>query len=155
MTTTIRRLTLEDAPACDDIILASPGFFADPTGIQNAAADVREHEGWVSEDVGAVTGFLTLAWPFPETAEISWLAVHPNHRRGGRGRMLVEQAAARALQNGARTLYLFTSTSTDPRGVNGYEGTRQFYAAVGFVRLWAGRQIGWSEDSLLMARWLG
>jgi N-acetylglutamate synthase-like GNAT family acetyltransferase len=155
MTTTVRRLRLPDVPACHAIIHALPNFFADPKGIQHAAAALRDHEGWVTEDDGTLTGFLTLIWPFPEAAEISWLAVHPDFRRRGRGRMLVEQAATRAKRNGAQMLYLFTSTSRDSPGVDGYEGTRQFYAAVGFLRLWTGRQVGWNEDSLLMVRPLG
>jgi hypothetical protein len=69
--------------------------------------------------------------------------------------MLVEQAATHARESSARILYLFTSTSTDPPNVEGYDGTRQFYTAVGLIRLWAGRQSGWNEDSLLMVRWLG
>jgi N-acetylglutamate synthase-like GNAT family acetyltransferase len=154
MTTAIRRLTLKDAPACDSIILALPGFFGDPIGIRQAAVDVRHQEGWVSEDGGSVTGFLTLTQPFPEAAEITWLAVHPGHRRRGRGRMLVEQSATHARESGARILYLFTSTSSDLPNVDGYDGTRKFYAALGFIRLWAGRQSGWNEDSLLMVRWL-
>jgi ribosomal protein S18 acetylase RimI-like enzyme len=155
MTTTVRRLTLLDAPACDAIIHALPNFFADPIGIQHVVADLREHEGWVTEDDGTVTGFVTFTLPFPEAAEISWLAVHPDYRRRGRGRMLVDQAALHAKQKGSQLLYLFTSTSTNPPGVDGYEGTRQFYAAVGFLRLWTGRQVGWNEDSLLMVRRLG
>jgi ribosomal protein S18 acetylase RimI-like enzyme len=155
MTTTVRRLTLPDAPACDAIIHALPNFFADPKGIQMAAAALREHEGWVTEDDGTLTGFRTLMWPFPEAAEISWLAVHPDYRRRGRGRMLVDQAARHAKRKGSQMLFLFTSTSRDPPGVVGYEGTRRFYAAVGFLRLWTGRQVGWNEDSLLMVRSLG
>jgi hypothetical protein len=74
MTTTIRRLSLEDAQACDDIVLALPAFFGDPVGIQHASVAVREQEGWVSEDGGRLTGSLTVAQPFPEAAEITWTA---------------------------------------------------------------------------------
>jgi ribosomal protein S18 acetylase RimI-like enzyme len=89
--TIVRRLTPEDAPACDAIIAALPGFFGDPVGVMNAARDLRENAGWVTEDDGEVTGFQCLTCSTQYTAEIAWMAVHPEFQRRGRGRMLVSQ----------------------------------------------------------------
>jgi GNAT superfamily N-acetyltransferase len=151
--TTIRRLTIEDASRCDEIIAALPYFFADPAGVAEAAEDVRAHEGWVTEDDGRVTGFLTLTWPFPETADITWLAVHPDWRRGGRGRQLVEAAADHVRNNGGRLLMLLMTAEPDAPAVSdGYEGTRRFYRALGFFPL---RQLDlarWTDEALVLVR---
>jgi hypothetical protein len=49
-------------------------------------------------------------------------------------------------------LFLFTSVQPDSPDVSdGYNGTRRFYSALGFVRLWVGGQVGWNEDHLMMA----
>jgi N-acetylglutamate synthase-like GNAT family acetyltransferase len=149
----VRRLTPADAPACDAIIAALPYFFRDPVGVEFAAQDVRVNAGWVCEDDGRVTGFLSLSWSTAEAAEIAWMAVHPDFRRGGRGRLLVDIAADYARAQGASMLFLFTSPLADaPEVSDGYEGTRRFYASLGFVPLWTVRPEGWTEAHLLMVR---
>ncbi len=151
--TMIRRLTITDAPQCDALIRSLPYFFADPVGIENCALDVRSHEGWVIEDESRVTGFLTLEWSSDEAAEISWLAVHADFRHLGRGRGLIETAIASVRDRGGRMLFLCTSASPDaPQITDGYEGTRRFYAALGFVKLCTVRPQGWTEDALVMVR---
>ena len=40
---------------------------------------------------GAVAGFLTVERHFDHAAEISWMAVHADHRRRGLGHLLVER----------------------------------------------------------------
>jgi N-acetylglutamate synthase-like GNAT family acetyltransferase len=146
-------LAPEDAAQCDAIIASLPYFFADPVGLENCAKDVRSHEGWVADDEGRVTGFLTLEWSSKEAAEISWLAVHADFRGSGRGKKLIEVAISSVKERGGRMLFLCTSASPDPPHVtDGYEGTRRFYALLGFVELWTVRPQGWSEDALVMVR---
>ena len=156
--TTIRRLAIEDAPVCDAIVAALPYFFGDPVGVRNAAKGVRDHEnaGWVTEDEGRVTGFLSLAWSTSEAAEIAWMAVHPDYRRGGHGGLLVEQAKEYALENGraccssSHRLYRTRPMFRMAMRVHGDSIRRS-----GFVKLWVGGQVGWNQDHLLMVRGLG
>lgn len=151
--TVVRRLAIDDAPACDAIVAALPYFFRDPTGVRNAAKEVRQNTGWVTEDDGSVTGFLSLAWSTQETAEIAWMAVHPDYQRGGRGTALVNEAAMFAREGGAQMLMLFTSPLTDSPGLsNGFGATRRFYAGLGFVALWEVKPEGWTKAHLLMVR---
>ncbi len=151
--TLVRPLTAADAPACDEIVASLPYFFADPKGIAECSRDVRSEAGWVVEDKGIVTAFLTLSWSFPASAEIKWLAVHPNFRRAGRGRLLVEEAAASARARGANLLHLLTSASRDgPEVSDGYSGTRLFYETMGFFPTRELRLEGWSDETLLLVR---
>ena len=153
--TLVRRLTPEDAPACDGIIAVLPYFFSDPSGVVNASRDLREHEGWVSEDDDRVSGFLCLDWPGSQTAEIAWMAVDPEYRRGGRGRQLVEQATGHARDAGARVLMLYTLPIDDSGETDdGFEGTRVFFRAMGFVDVCVVKPEGWSRAHLLMVRLL-
>ncbi len=85
----IRPLDPSDATACDAIVASLPDWFGLDEGIRDCAEAVRTQPGLVAEIDGDVTGFLTIARPYPRTPEISWLAVHARDRRRGIGRALI------------------------------------------------------------------
>jgi len=150
----LRALHPDDAPACDAVIASLPYFFGDPTGREQCADAVRTQPGIVAEMDGALAGFITLEAHNPESMEITWMAVHAGHRRGGIGRTLIDTACARARDSGAKMLIVLTlgpSVPEDP-GDN-YEGTRRFYRANGFIPL---RELGlreWNDShALILAR---
>jgi ribosomal protein S18 acetylase RimI-like enzyme len=93
---TIEPLTAEHAAACDAVIASLPYHFGDPDGIRDCAHAVRTQRGWVALLEGAVAGFLTLLFHNEESAEITWMAVHTDHRRHGIGRALIDAACAGA-----------------------------------------------------------
>ncbi len=80
-------------------------------------------------DAGAVAGYVKLrpATPLPSNAhvlEIQGLAVHPDHRRRGLARALLEAAVAEARRRGARQLRL--------RVLETNSAARALYAGCGF-----------------------
>ena len=77
-------------------IRSLPDWFGNDQGIAEAAAAVRAQAGLVSVLDGAVVGFLTWKRHHPTAAEITWLAVHADHRGGGTGTALVEELVASA-----------------------------------------------------------
>ena len=86
----------------------------------------------VVERDGAVVGFLTVVWPSPVTAEISWLAVHAKTVVGAPAlrwsTRLVDDLTA---EGRVRLLLVKTlSDRTDPGPE--YAATRAFYLARGF-----------------------
>src|SRR5579883_2172685 len=87
----IRPLTIEDAPACDQIILTLPRYFGYESGRQACAQAVRTSEGWVAVSDGRVVGFLTIQPHNATTVEITWMAVHADWRGKGIGRQLIER----------------------------------------------------------------
>lgn len=80
-----------------------------------------------------VVGFVTLLRHFPESWEVTWMAVAPAWHRSGIGRCLVEETVAAARQAGARLLLVKTLADRHPSPE--YARTRAFYQSQGFVRL--------------------
>ena len=147
----IRRLTIDDAPACDAVIASLPYFFGDPDGIRDCARDVRIQAGFVVTVDDNVVAFITLLDHNDESTEVTWMAVHANHRRSGIGRRLIDGAAAAAASRGIRILCVLTlgpSVPEDP-GDN-YEGTRRFYRSMGFVPLRELQLSTWNDSHALI-----
>lgn len=127
---TIRELRREDADACERIVRALPDWFGIEEGIAEARGYLDSQEGLVAEEDGQIVGFLTFASEFPESAEITWMAVAPNAHRRGVGRRLVD-ALVRALDaRGCEFLLVKTLADTHPSPE--YAATRAFYRAMGF-----------------------
>jgi ribosomal protein S18 acetylase RimI-like enzyme len=144
--TAVRGLASSDAPACDAIVAGLPYHFGSADGRRMCADAVRSQPGLVATLDGDVAGFLTLARPYPSSAEITWLAVRADVRRRGVGRALVDRAALDVAAEGRRLLLAFTVSAVgDEDGPpDGYAATRAFYRGAGFVEardvpeLWAG-----------------
>lgn len=120
-----------DAEACDAIIASLPDWFGLEEGIREAAEAARSHEGWVSESGGEVVGFLTVVPRYATTAEVSWMAVHRDHRGRGHGRAMIAAAREDLASREVRLLLVKTLSPRHPDP--GYGETRAFYRSVGFV----------------------
>lgn len=147
-------LTPDRAAACEAIGRALPAWF----GIEEGLADLRhcaETQAGVVAVAGEETiGFVTLTSHFPETREITWMAVHPEWHRRGVGRRLVAAAVERCRSESATTLLVKTLADTHPSPE--YARTRAFYAAMGFRRLEVFPDLwGPHNPCLLMARMIG
>jgi GNAT superfamily N-acetyltransferase len=150
---TVRELRPGDAETCDAIILTLPYFFGVESGRQDCARAVRSQPGVVAEVDGEVVGFLTLEPHFDVTWEITWMAVHADHRHRGVGRALMDEAARVAGAAGAQMMSVLTAGPSDPEEhEDNYDGTRSFYRAMGFVPLQELRLEGWGQWALILAR---
>lgn len=136
--TAVRPLTLDDAVACDGVIRSLPHHFGNEKGRAQCADAVRSQAGLAAVVGGAVVGFLTWQPWFEACWEITWLAVHADHRGRGLGTRLVDRFAALARDEQMRFLLVTTLSPSDPEpGVSdGYARTRAFYGACGFVPIW-------------------
>jgi ribosomal protein S18 acetylase RimI-like enzyme len=154
MAVIIRQLAQVDAEACDAIVATLPYHFGDDQGRRDCAAAVRLQAGLVAEGDDEVVGFLTVEPRFDDCAEITWMAVRADQRRKGVGRMLLDRLAADTLAAGRQVLLVLTVSPSDgPDEIpDGYQATRAFYEANGFVlaRDFAGY---WASDTpVLMVR---
>jgi rhodanese-related sulfurtransferase/GNAT superfamily N-acetyltransferase len=145
-----RPLRPEDAPACDAIIAALPDWFGDEHGIRECAEAVRVQPGFVATADETVVGFLTVVRPRAHTAEISWMAVHPDHRGQGHGRALIDALVQTLHDDGTRFLAVKTLSDRDPYPP--YAETRAFYEAMGFVPLMDLDIWGPENPALLLVR---
>lgn len=129
----IRPLQPADADRCDTIIQSLPAHFRKQEGIAVCAAAVRTGPGLVATLHGEVVGFLTIARPFPTTAEITWMTVEAAHRGHGLGGGLVARLLADLAAEGIDLVVLFTVAASDPADRDGvYAATRAFYGRMGF-----------------------
>ena len=158
MSVTIRPLQAADAETCDAIVASLPYHFGLEEGRRECAAAVRSQRGLVAEREGRVVGFLTFEPRFDEAAEITWMAVHADHRRGGVGRGLMDRLVADLEAEDRRLLLVLTVSPNDPPDEipDGYQATRAFYAANGFTlaRDFAGYW-GDHDTPVLLVRVLG
>lgn len=154
-TTVVRPLEPADAGSCDSIVLSLPYHFGQEGGRMECAEAVRSQPGWVCELDGRVVGFCTFARRYQASSEITWLAVHAEHRGDGLGTMLVDELAKAMAAEGRRLLLALTVSASDgPDEIeNGYDATRAFYRSAGFVegRDFAGYW-GAADTPVLMVR---
>lgn len=151
---TIRSLDASrDADRCDEIISTLPYHFGDPDGIVACAVAVRSERGWVAEREGTVVAFGTIyRHPFG-TAEISWFAVHADHRRTGIGHDLADAIAAQLGDEGVNDLLVLTLGPSVPDAddvLDGYDTTRRFWQDAGFVPLRELQLSDWNDSHALL-----
>jgi GNAT superfamily N-acetyltransferase len=148
---TIERLLIDDAQACDAVVATLPYHFGNDAGRRDCADAVRTQEGLVARIDDEVVGFLTFVEHSPESAEITWMAIHDAHRRRGIGRDLIEHTVRTVRVRGARFVFVLTLGPSVAEDVaDGYEGTRRFYEAAGFTPL---REFGlrsWDDEAALL-----
>ena len=153
----IRPLEAGGAPACDALIASLPYHFGNADGRRECAEAVRASAGLAALEGDRLLGFLTFVHHFPETSEITWMAVHADHRGRGVGRALIRRLAGDLRAQGRRLLLVLTVSGLEqePGVEDGYDRTRAFYRSVGFVParelpdLWPG------DKALLLAMPLG
>ncbi len=127
----VRALSPSDATACDAIVASLPAWFANAEGIREAAELVRTSPGYVAEVDGEVRGFLTHARRTTTIEEVTWMAVHADHRRKGFGAALLDELASTLASEGRRLLVVKTLSDRVDPGPE-YAATRAFYLALGF-----------------------
>jgi hypothetical protein len=81
----IRPLRRTDAERCDLIVASLPYHFGQEDGRRACAQAVRSQSGLVAVLDDTVVGFLTLQRHFDHAAEITWMAVHADHRHHASG----------------------------------------------------------------------
>jgi N-acetylglutamate synthase-like GNAT family acetyltransferase len=144
MTVVIAGPLLGQSAVCVPILRLLPDWFGIEASILNYEQEIQALPTFLARKVEQVVGFLTLKQHTPFSAEIYVMGVHPEARRSGIGRSLVESAEAHARRLGIE--YLQVKTLGPSRPDEGYTATRAFYAAEGFRPLEEFSQI-WDKDN--------
>jgi len=129
----IRDLAPADIPACERILRGLPEWFGIESANQQYITDLSTMPTLVAEERGAVVGFLTQKHHNSSSSEIHCLAVDWSLHRNGIGRALVAAAEQRVISMGVRLFEVKTRGPSEPD--EGYEKTRRFYEAMGFIPL--------------------
>lgn len=100
----VRRFVESDLPQVLEIEQAS---FPLPWKGEFFLTELRRPYGWlrVAEKDGTIVGYLC-GWFVADEGEILRVAVHPSSRRGGVGKILLDEVIETADQRGVRTLHL-------------------------------------------------
>jgi GNAT superfamily N-acetyltransferase len=114
---------------CESILRELPEWF----GIEDATAayirDVAELPTFAADD----DGFLAVKLHTPKSAELYVMGVRPERHRRGVGTALIAAAEDYLRERGVE--YFQVKTLGPSRPSEGYERTRRFYEARGFVAL--------------------
>lgn len=141
----------ERSRVADVVLRDLPEWF----GIEDATAAYVEGAATLPTfAVGADIGFLCLKQHTPRAAEIYVMGVRRDHHRRGAGRALVAAAESWCRAHGIR--YLHVKTLGPSASSRGYEATRGFYEAMGFVALEELHGL-WDEDNpaLILVKGVG
>ena len=154
MPITIRPFHENDFAECSTINRSLPDWFGIEEGLVEADGYLREHSGLVAEEDGHILGYLTYDVLFPESAEISWMAIARAHHRRGVGRALITALERTLRSQGVAHLSVKTRADTHPSPE--YAITRAFYAALGFRPLMVFPEL-WdpSNPCVLMMKTMG
>lgn len=145
---TVRALDGRDAPSCIEVVASLPQWFGYPGALDDVGNAVQTQRGFVATDDGRVVAFVTTLGNFAESLEISYLAVHAQHRRCGLGRRLVREVAILCDLQGIEFISLLTLGPS--AGNPHYEETVAFYRALGFARMKEIHLVEWGGASSLV-----
>lgn len=150
----IRPLQPDDADSCDRIVASLPYHFGQEDGRRECANAVRSQPGLVAVLDHTVVGFLTVQRHFDHAAEMTWMAVHAHHRHRGIGRALIDRLCGDLVAEGRRLLLVLTVSPSDPgwEPPDGYQATRAFYQAMGFILARDLPELWPSDTAVLLVR---
>jgi GNAT superfamily N-acetyltransferase len=140
--------------ACESMIAELPEWF----GLAEANAaylrDLAALSSWVALLGSDVVGAVTLERHFPESFEVHFLAVRPEHHRRGIGRTLLRHVEAEVRARGGGLLHAKTLAPSHPDPW--YARTRAFYAAMGFAPLFETSALwGSANPAVVLVKALG
>ena len=98
-------MTLEDLPAVIELDKLSFSLPWPERSFRFELTDNPASRCWVAELDGRIVGMI-VAWLLVDEAHIATLAAHPDHRRQGIARKLLEHALRYMAQEGAATSFL-------------------------------------------------
>jgi ribosomal protein S18 acetylase RimI-like enzyme len=118
---------------CAEILATLPTWFGIAKSNAGYVRAVESLPTFAAMKDGRAIGFLALERRTPFASEIHVMGVRPEYHRHSAGRALVEAAAVRAREDGARFLTVKTLSARAPDA--GYARTRAFYEAMGFCAI--------------------
>jgi ribosomal protein S18 acetylase RimI-like enzyme len=130
--TTVSPGTEDHIDACLAVARELPQYFTEQ-GIVAMSQDLTKHLLYVARNLNEVLGFAAVNRKSSRVAELSWIAVKPEHHHQGIGSKLMDRVVDDLRSQEIRVLEVKTlSADVD---YPPYEKTRRFYEKNGFMHL--------------------
>ncbi len=118
---------------CCEIMIELPGYFDLPEANDYYAQGVKDKINLAAKINDQYVGFISLEFPYPQNANIYWMAIFPKYHSQGIGKKLIEAACELARSTQAKTI---TVETVSPKDTNeNYLKTYNFYLKNGFAPL--------------------
>jgi N-acetylglutamate synthase-like GNAT family acetyltransferase len=139
-----------DPAAVERILRSLPAWFGIESALNDYVTSAATSTSFVAVRAGEVVGVALSERHFAESAELTLLAVHADHRGTGAGHRLVAAVQADLAADGCRFLEVHTVGPSCPDA--GYAETRAFYRAVGFSPMHEFDGIDWPGPTLILIK---
>lgn len=139
-----------DPAGVDRVLRSLPTWFGIEKAIRSYVDQSAKLDSFLAVVDGLTIGVALVDRHFPESAELSLIAVHADHRAAGIGRSLVTAVADHLRADECRLLEVHTVGPSFPDA--GYAATRAFYRAVGFLPMHEFDGLDWEGPTLILVR---
>ena len=140
----------QDPAAVDRILRSLPDWFAIEEAVVNYVESAWRRDSFLAIIDGEVVGVALVNRHFPESAELSLIAVQVNHRGKGVGSALVYAVSMSLVVEGCLLLQVHTVGPSFED--DAYAKSRAFYRRAGFLPLQEFERIDWDGPSIVMVR---
>lgn len=147
----IEKITGELAQAlCQTITKELPEYFGLSEANEHYAIGVRTRTNFAAKKEGEFIGLISIDFPYPNNANIYWMAVKQAFHRQSVGRQLINAACQLAKTQVARTITVETLSPSESE--ENYLKTYLFYKSVGFNALFDLKPKGYEWNMVYMVK---
>lgn len=139
-----------DPAGVDRVLRTLPAWFGIEDAIRGYVRAASELDSFLAVRDGVTIGVALVERHFPESAELSLIAVDAAHRGSGIGAQLV--AAVESALREDRCAFLEVHTVGPSYSDAGYAATRAFYRRVGFAPVHEYDGLDWDGPTLVMIK---
>ncbi len=148
MTAVVERRHAPDA--VERVLRSLPDWFGIEEAVLDYVTKAETLESFLALEGNEVIGAALVDRHFPESAELTLIAVHASHRNTLAGRALVEAVEHQLRADGCKFLEVHTVGPSYPH--EGYAETRTFYRAVGFSPMHEFDGLDWDGPTVVMIK---
>ncbi|GAN26124.1 MULTISPECIES: GNAT family N-acetyltransferase [Legionella] len=149
----IEKITGELAKAlCQKITAELPEYFGLPEANEHYAIGVTKRINFAAKKDDNYIGLISIDFPYPNNANIYWMAVRRDFHRQGVGKQLIDEACHFAITQDAKTITVETLSPSESE--ENYLKTYLFYQSVGFKALFDLKPAGYEWNMAYMMKQL-
>jgi GNAT superfamily N-acetyltransferase len=135
---------------CRKITADLPEYFGLPEVNEHYAIGVRSRLNLAARLGKEYVGLISIDFPYPENANIYWMAILRGYHRKGIGKLLSDEAFKQAKNRGAKTISVETLSPEETD--ENYLKTYQFYKSLGFAPLFNLKPQGYEWNMVYMLK---